>query len=360
MDIDPEGEITDKKFFNSVIRSKARMTYREIKEILVEKKSSTCRKYEDLVPGFKLMEEGFNFLRQKRMRQGSIDFDLPEPEIEIGLTGSIEDITRAERHVGHMMIEEFMIAANEAVAEFLTAKRKGCIYRVHEPPPAEKIYSFSVLLHNLGYKIKLGPQVPTKKLAEVIERASGKPEERLINTSLLRSMAKAIYSEENIGHYGLTSACYCHFTSPIRRYPDLVVHRLLKQALHTRGDRKSKVFGLAEIAEHCTRRERVAMEAEREIVKLHVAFFIREKLGEEFDGIISHVTKFGFFVELNDFFVEGLVHKDTLPRDRYTYDEEGYVLKGKHKKATYRIGDAVRVTVEEINIPQREIYFALV
>jgi ribonuclease R len=399
MDIDPAGNIVKSEFYSSVIQSRARMTYTSIRQILLDKDEEVRSRYQELLSSFELMEECFSRLRAKRIKRGSIDFDLPEPQINIDLTGKIENIVKAERHVGHMIIEEFMIAANESVAEFLTEAKVGCIYRAHEHPDSKKIHEFAILMHNLGYQIKIGERVPPATLARVVEMVEGKPEQRLVNTSLLRSMAQAVYSPDNIGHYGLASKCYCHFTSPIRRYPDLVVHRLLKIALAKKAkfpllckegkgevdlphltsprlrqgygghaykgeERKvsslsSRVSGLQEIAEHCSRRERIAMEAEREMVKLHVALFMQNKIGQVFDGIISHVTKFGFFVELQEYFVEGLVHLDALPEDSYFFDKRGYSLKGKRCKKLFRIGDTVRIIVEEVDVPSRDVYFSL-
>ncbi len=382
MDVDQHGKIVRRDFYASVIRSRRRMTYTEIKKILSEGESSLplCKgevegvdhdllppspPYKGGEPDFHLMEECFRRLRAQRLARGSIDFDLPEPQIVIDLTGDIENVVKAERHVGHMMIEEFMVAANEAVAEFLTKTKTGCIYRVHEHPDSKKLREFAMLLYNLGHHVKIGEKVPPGALARVVDKVKGRPEERLVNMSLLRSMQQAVYSPENLGHYGLASQCYCHFTSPIRRYPDLVVHRLLKIAL-SRQDTRRKTqdarpgLGLAEIAEHCSRRERIAMEAEREMLKLHVALFMKDKIDEEYDGIISHVTKFGFFVELKEYFVEGLVHIDSLPSDRYTFDEKGYCLHARKRKKGYRIGDPVRIAVSEVDIPNREINFNLV
>jgi len=364
MDIDCNGGVVEKTFYESVIRSKQRMTYTDLKKILVEKDLHVREKHNNLVPQFELMEECFKRLRKKRENRGAIDFDLPEPEIVVSLTGNVDDIAKADRHLGHMIIEEFMIAANEAVAEYLTEMKSNCVYRVHAHPEKDKINAFAILLHNLGYKISFGDDVSAGDLAKIVEMVKGKPEERLVNSSLLRSLAKAVYCERNLGHYGLASECYCHFTSPIRRYPDLLVHRFLKSLL--RGEKVKKVAkdaGLAALKEtvlYCTRRERIAMEAEREIIKLYVAFFMQDKIGDRYDGIISHITKFGFFVELNDFFVEGLVHKESLPKDNYQFDEGGYSLNGKHRKTKFRIGDPVSILVDEVNVPTREVYFKLI
>jgi len=243
------------------------------------------------------------------------------------------------------------------------------VYRAHEPPPAEKLKDLSVMLHNLGYKFSLTGGISPGNLAKVARAVRGKPEERLVNHALLRSMSQAVYSTENLGHFGLASKCYCHFTSPIRRYPDLVVHRLLTRCLSSprkRGSRggerraTSDERRLKETAEHCSKRERIAMQAEREMAKLYAALFMQERTGDEYEGIISHVTKFGFFVELIEFFVEGLVHINSLEDDKYFYEEKGPMLIGKRGKAKFRIGDRVRVEVLEVDIPNREIVFVLV
>lgn len=369
MDIDMNGEVARSRFYRSVIKSRERMTYTAMRQILVDRDASVLERYGDLVEQFKLMEECFNRLWKTRLKRGSIDFDLPEPEIVIDMQGVISNIVRAERHVGHMMIEAFMIAANESVAEFLTKRGGGCMYRVHEPSPPDKLRELFILLNNLGHKVRMGRGVTPGQLAGIVNAVRGRPEERLVNHMLLRSMSQAVYSPENLGHFGLASSCYCHFTSPIRRYPDLVVQRLLTRAL-ARRDTKDEQRGtrdegrrmrpLRESAEHSSRRERIAMGAEREMAKLNAALFMQERVGEEFDGVISHVTKFGFFVELIDFFVEGLVHITSLDDDGYAYEERGLMLVGGRGKKKFRIGDRVRVEVFEVDIPNREIVFVLV
>lgn len=368
MDIDHQGEIIRSDFYRSVIQSRERMTYTAVKQLLVDRDSSVRDRYRKLVAQFELMEECHRRLRTKRIRRGSIDFDLPEPEIVIDLQGEVSEIVRAKRHVGHMMIEDFMIAANEAVASFLTARKSGCIYRVHEPPPADKLQEFALLLHNLGHAFRLGSKVWPGELAKVVQAFRGQPEERLINHQLLRAMSQAVYSTANAGHFGLASKSYCHFTSPIRRYPDLVVHRLLGETLAKSQKAESRenpaarftVHRLQEISEHSSRRERIAMEAEREMAKLYATMFIQAKIGEEFDGIISHVTKFGFFVELIDFFIEGFVHINDLPNDKYRFEEKGMFIVGRRRKNLFRIGDKLHVIVRAVDIPKREINFELI
>lgn len=363
MKIDRSGNVVSEKFYRSVINSRERMTYTAVKEMLVDKNATVRKRYEKLLPAFELMEECYGRLREFRTSRGSIDFDLPESQILIDMQGDIDNIVKAERHVGHSIIEEFMIAANESVARFLTAAGGGCVYRIHEAPPPEKMADFSILLHNLGYKFNVGAKPSPRSLAEVVKGVQGKPEERLVNHALLRAMSQAVYSPENKGHFGLASKCYCHFTSPIRRYPDLVTHRLLANALNKRkgggkgGKKDGLQSGLKEISEFTSRRERIAVEAEREVAKLYSALFMKDRIGEEFDGIIARVTKFGFFVELQDFFVEGLVHISALDDDYYVFDEKASVLNGRKKKRSFKIGDRVRIEVEEVDIPNREIMF---
>ncbi len=377
MTVGQDGRIVDSRFFKSVIKSMARLTYTQVKQVLVDSDPAVIAKLGRAANELRTMKLCFEKLRRRRIARGSIDFDLPEPEIQIDMQGGVEDIVRSERHVGHMMIEEFMIAANEAVAEFLTEQEAGCLYRAHEAPPADKLSEFAVMLHNLGFGERVGPGVGPARLAKVVAWARGKPFERMVNHMLLRSMAQAVYSPKNIGHYGLASKCYCHFTSPIRRYPDLVVHRLLAQTLHrkTAGGPKAKggrgsgldqkavkrwQASLDEMALHCSKRERIAMEAEREMAKLYAALFMQERVGQRFAGIISHIAKFGIFVELIDYFVEGLIHVSTLCDDIYTYDEHTCAFIGKRKKKTFKVGDKLDIEVSEVDIPNREILFELV
>ncbi len=350
-----DGRVSREKFYRSLIKSRARMTYTDIRKILIDKDEQSIFKYGNLYRMISLMKDCHDSLRVARLARGSVDFDLPEADIVMGMDGGISSIVKAERHVGHMMIEEFMVVANEAVARFLTENERGCIYRVHQPPPPDKLKELSLFLYNLGYKFPFSKTVKAGHFASMIRAARGRPEERLVNHFILRSMAQAAYNSENLGHFGLASECYCHFTSPIRRYPDLEVHRLLTSA--KRGIKSSRLISISETS---SLNERRAMEAEREMTKLFSAFFMREKVGEEFDGIISHVTKFGFFVELMDFYVEGLVHITSLFDDQFYFDEKRMELVGKKRGSRLRIGDKVRIEVAGVDIPAREVNFELV
>lgn len=358
MVIDKNGDVHSEHFYSAIFQSKARLTYTLVRRLLVDREEKLREEMDSLLSMLETLSEVASHLKANRTKRGTIDFDLPEPDIVLDLTGGIENIERAERNWSHQIIEELMIAANEAVARFLTNKKVGCVYRVHDSPPPDKLRRFYQLVNRLGYKGKMKIPSSSKILGEVANFFKGHPEVRLVNTMLLRSMAQAVYSPENVGHFGLASDCYCHFTSPIRRYPDLIIHRLLKQALRP-DTKKIKTGVLAEMAEHCSIQERRAMDAERETLALHNTIFMQSKLGEEFDGIISHVTKFGFFVELLDYFVEGLVPLQNLAGDFYVYDQDHLCLRGKKRKKIFKIGDRVRIKVEEVKLLERRTYLNL-
>jgi ribonuclease R len=296
-------------------------------------------------------------LRRRRIGRGAIDFDLPEPEVILNLQGETEDVIRAERNLAHQIIEEFMIAANEAVAHFMEEKGFPFIYRIHEPPKKEAIDEFRRFISQLGYKMRKESDHSPKEFQRVLSDIKGRPEERVVNEILLRSMKWAKYSAKNLGHFGLASDGYTHFTSPIRRYPDLIVHRLLKRVL---SKKEVKIPGevLANKADHLSQRERVAMEAEREILGRYRVRFMKDKIGEEFEGIISGVAAFGFFVELRDIFVEGLVRVTSLHDDYYQYHEKRYCLVGERTHKTFRIGDEVKVRVDRVDVERRHIDFS--
>jgi len=365
IEIGASGEVLKSRFFNSVIRSRARMTYTEVRRILVDKDPACLERYRDLVDSFKLMEELALLLWKKRQARGNLDFDLPEAEILLDLQGAPENIVRAERNIAHRIIEEFMIAANEAVARHLKEKDFPLLYRVHEGPEHETLEEMAPFLLSLGYRLPLKKErIAPKELQKLLESCHGKPEERVINRVLLRAMKQARYAPENIGHFGLASTCYTHFTSPIRRYPDLIVHRALENVL---GEKKLKPSEreeldryLAEAGNHTSERERTAMDAERKMVDLKKAQFMMDKIGEGFGGFIVSLANFGFFVELENYFVEGLVNLSSLKDDDYQYYEKEYLIKGRRHGRKYRLGDAVRVRVARINAFRSEIDFELV
>lgn len=360
---DRKGVMLESDFYPSVINSNARLTYTIVKKIVVDGDAEASAGLEEIVPHLTLMKELALGLTEKRRRRGSIDFDLPEPQIVLDIQGRMEGIVRAERNLAHRIIEEFMLAANEAVASAVEKKGLPFLYRVHEPPDFQKLRDFAEFIFNFGYTLKLGEdEVDPGELQKLLDKAEGKPEERMINEVLLRTMKQARYSADNLGHFGLASNCYTHFTSPIRRYPDLVVHRVLRKML-TGGindtERSRLEAELPETARHTSQRERTAMEAEREIVALKKIRYMQERIGEEFDGIITGVAAFGFFVELIDLFVEGMVHVSTLKRDYYTYFEKQHSLIGSHTGEVFRIGDKVRVRVAAASLEKKQIEFVV-
>jgi len=368
--IDRNGGTLESSFYPSIIRSSARLTYTIVKQIIVDNDPEVTDKHRPLAPMLLEMKELALCLQAMRRKRGSIDFDLPEPEVIIGLTGQTEGIIRAERNLAHQLIEEFMLAANEAVATYITGRAIPFLYRIHENPDPAKLISFQEFVYGFGYEFPLvAERVNPSELQRLLAQAAGRPEERMLNYALLRCMKQARYAAENLGHFGLASKCYCHFTSPIRRYPDLVVHRILRAALALEGQQGSKraerelataTARLDEIAEHTSKRERVAMEAERDVVELKKVQFMQRHLGEEFNGFITGVTGFGFFVELEELFVEGLVHITTLDDDLYSFIEKQHSLIGRRSKQVFRIGDAARVKVAAVVPATRRIEFVLV
>ena len=365
IEFDAKGQVVRSRFFNSVIRSQERMTYTTVRRILVDRDPEVLERYKDLVGEFELMEELARLIYAQRKARGNLDFDLPEAEIILDLQGAPENIVRAERNIAHRIIEEFMIAANEAVARQLTEKNLPLLYRVHEGPDREALEALAPFLLSLGYRLSLKQErISPLEIQRLLESARGKPEERVLNRVLLRSMKQAVYQPENIGHFGLASACYAHFTSPIRRYPDLVVHRMFDRALHgdklKPNEREDLIRYLQEAGKHTSERERHAMDAEREMVGLKKAQFMMNKLGEEFTGFITTLANFGFFVELDDYFVEGLVKLSSLIDDDYDYFEKEYVIKGRRHGRKFKLGDNVRVKVARINAFRSEIDFELI
>jgi ribonuclease R len=341
------------------------MTYTEVRKILVDKDPECSARYAGLVEQFRLMEEIALLLYEQRRGRGNLDFDLPEAEIILDLQGAPENVVRAERNIAHRIIEEFMIAANEAVARRLTDSDIALLYRVHEGPDPEALEAIAAFLLSLGYRLPAKTEnIAPLEIQKLLESARGKPEERVLNRVLLRSMKQAVYQPKNIGHFGLASSCYAHFTSPIRRYPDLIVHRMLEKALAGHklkpNEREDLVRYLQEAGAHTSERERHAMDAEREMVDLKKAQFMMNKMGEQFSGFVNGLANFGFFVELDDYFIEGLVKLSSLADDDYDYYEKEYVIKGRRHGRKFRLGDNLRVKVARINAFRSEIDFELV
>ena len=463
MEIDHHGEIVNYDLCEGVIRSAERMTYTAVNDVLEGDEAQRTR-YAPLVATFELMRDLAQILNRKRQRRGSIDFDLPEPVIEFDQFGLMKSIARSERNIAHRLIEEFMLSANETVAHHLESRRVASLYRIHEKPDAKRVYDFETIAATFGYSLGVGAlpihrvqmkadrraaygtgkrvreiEVPKevhitpRMYQKLTEKIAGKPEERILSYLMLRSLKQARYSEENLGHFALAAPTYTHFTSPIRRYPDLIVHRILKEVLressagvppavegasrpltpaasdphaathalsHTVEERRFRAASsgkkegasapedapspwskrrdhaahreshapltgpipldeLHSIAEESSQSERRADDAERELMEWKKVKFMQDRVGEDFDGLITSVTKFGFFVELTDLFVEGLVPLNTLIDDRYTYHENTREIIGQHSRKTYRIGDRLKVLVDRIDPVEKKINFAV-
>jgi ribonuclease R len=432
MEMDHRGEIVGYDLCEGVIRSAERMTYTAVNAV-IEGDAATRERYAPLVPTFELMRDLALILKGKRERRGSIDFDLPEPVIEFDELGMMKSITRSERNIAHRLIEEFMLSANECVAQYLESKRIASLYRIHEKPDAKRVYDFEVIAATFGYSLGVGPlpihrvQLKTDRRAaygtgkrareieipkevhitprmyqKLTEKIAGKPEERILSYLMLRSLKQARYSEENHGHFALAATSYTHFTSPIRRYPDLIVHRILKSVLNQELDQKPhfsqktremghpqfdgerpspwskrrdhaahrdalepldgpiSIDELHDIAEESSQAERRADDAERDLMEWKKVKFMQDRVGEDFDGLITSVTKFGFFVELTDLFVEGLVPLNTLVDDRYVYHESTREIIGQRSRKTYSLGQRIHVLVDRIDPVEKKIQFAVI
>ena len=437
MKIDPQGEIVGYTLNQGVIRSAERMTYTNV-NLILEGDVGLRQRYHELVDVFELMRELAMVLNRKRVRRGSIDFDLPEPVIQFDEHGLMKGVTRSERNIANRIIEEFMLSANECVASYLENKRVGSLYRIHEKPDPKRVFDFETIAATFGYSLGVGA-LPVKRMQiradrrdrhssghnplvveipeevhitprmyqKLTQKIAGKPEERILSYLMLRSLKQARYSEVNEGHFALAAPVYTHFTSPIRRYPDLIVHRILKDVLRESGEQEEHgvPVGVGEIAhsespspwskrlppvspmkkrdaherehlaplggpipedtlhdiaEESSQSERRADDAERELMEWKKVKFMTDRVGEEFAGLIVSVTKFGLFVELIDMFIEGLVPLASLTDDRYQYHENTRQIIGQHSRKTYSMGDPVRVLVDRIDRVQKRIQFALV
>jgi len=424
MEIDHAGEMVSYELGEGVIRSASRMTYNEVQAIL-DGDSGMRKQYAHLASEFHRMEELAKILNRKRVKRGSIDFDMPEPVIEFDAAGLMRGVTRSERKFSHRIIEEFMLAANECVAQYLENHGIGTLYRIHEKPEARKVYDFELLAAAFGYSLGVGslpvrrfqtrgerrerhgsgrnprqheiPQdlhITPRMYQKLTQKIAGKPEERILSYLMLRSLKQARYAEVNEGHFALAAPTYTHFTSPIRRYPDLIVHRILKAVLQQkprgggaaqnvsseieRGSPWSKrrtsegseankhvteiisLEQLHEIAVDSSMTERRADEAERELIEWKKIKFMEDKVGDQFDALIVSVTKFGLFVEIEDLFVEGLVPVSSFSDDRYSYHENTRQLVGERSGHAYSIGDRVKVILDRIDRVQRKLQFAMV
>lgn len=361
MEIDSTGKILSHEIFQSVIQTSERMTYSAVNAILEEEDSESIERYHDLVPMFRLMKELHQILEAHRNHRGAINFEDREAKILVDSEGHPMDIELRERGVGERLIESFMLAANETVAEHFNRQKLPFIYRIHEQPKEEKMQRFFDFAAALGILVKGTKNTITPKdLQKVIQEVEAKPEAAVINTMLLRSMQQARYSEDNYGHYGLAAEYYTHFTSPIRRYPDLIVHRLIRTYSQDQSDETKEKWAeaLPEIADHSSKMERRSVEAEREVDSMKKAEYMADKIGEEFDGIISSVTKFGIFIELPNT-VEGMIHVNELKQDYFHFVENQLALVGERTRQTFKIGQKVRIKVVKSDPETREIDFEL-
>jgi ribonuclease R len=378
MELDHQGEVVAQEFTKGVIRSLERMTYTNV-HLLLEGDSGLRERYKPLLERFEMMRELALILNRKRVRRGSIDFDLPEPLIEFDEWGAMTGVSRAPRNIAHRIIEEFMLAANEAVAGHLANTLPESIYRIHEKPDAKRVMEFEEVATHFGYSLGVGA-IPVKRFGyadkrrdgskkrreieladeqlkvssrhyqRLVSKIEGKPEERILSYLMLRSLKQAKYSTDNVGHFALAADTYTHFTSPIRRYPDLIVHRLL---IGWPG------ADLKQIAEESSHSERAAADAERELVEWKKVKFMGERVGEDFDALVISTTKYGLFVELAELFVEGLVPIDTLPGDQYTYHENVRKIVGKRSRREFAIGARVRVILDRVDPSERKLQFSL-
>ncbi|TFE03853.1 ribonuclease R [Jeotgalibacillus salarius] len=364
MEIDQNGGVIKHEIFQSVIRTNERMTYTDVNKILVDEDEALIEKYEPLVPMFQDMEKLAAILRGKRFGRGAIDFDFKEAKVLVDEEGNPTEIGIRERSVGEKLIEEFMLAANETVAEHFHWMNLPFIYRIHEDPKAEKLERFFEFITNFGITVKgTGNEIHPRALQEIIDDIQGTPEEMVISTMMLRSMQQAKYDDNSLGHFGLATDFYTHFTSPIRRYPDLIVHRLIRTYLiNHKVDEKTQqrwAEQLPETAAHTSGRERRAVDAERETDELKKAEYMMDKIGEEFDGVISSVTNFGIFVELSNT-IEGLVHVSYMTDDYYRFDERHMAMIGERTGNVFRIGDEISIRVVNVNKDERAIDFEIV
>lgn len=363
MEVNRQGKVVNHTIAQSVIKTNERMTYTDVTKILGDNDVELIERYKDLVDDFKAMEELCKILRKKRLDRGAIDFDFEECKIILDEKGKPIDIKPYERAIANRMIEEFMLLANETVAEHMEKLKVPFVYRIHENPDAEKLEKFKAFIYNLGYNdITWGEEVNPKALQRVLDKFKGENEETIISTLLLRSMMQARYSPECAGHFGLAADYYCHFTSPIRRYPDLQIHRIIKEYLNkelTENRSKKLVSIVDSAAKQSSEMERVAQEAEREVDALKKAEYMKDRIGEIFEGMISSVTGFGAFVELPNT-IEGLVHITSFRDDYYIYDEDRLILIGERNKKIYRLGDKLKILCSKVDILSREVYFEIV
>ncbi len=363
MEVTGKGDVVRHEMHDGIIRSDARMTYTGVNAILSDRDPETMAKYEPLIPMFEMMRGLFEILNGRRRRRGSVDFDLPEAQVVLDQDGFIANIIASERNVAHRIIEEFMLLANETVAGHLESHGMPALYRIHEKPDPLKVMQFEEFVSAFGFSLgATDGSVTPRHFQKLVDKIRGNPAERPIAFLMLRTMQKARYDPTNVGHFGLAAETYTHFTSPIRRYPDLIVHRLLRELRHTKvsDERRAELEeDLPEVGRHTSEMERRAAEAEREILQWKKVRFMADKVGDAFDGYITGVAPFGMFVELIDHYVEGLIHVTTMADDYYRYRETQHALFGENSKKLYRLGDRVRVQIIKVDMERRQIDLGL-
>lgn len=365
MEFNEHMKVVKHDVFTSVIRTKERMTYSNVRKILEDEDPELLERYSPLIDDFRLMKELAMKLRDARMRRGAVDFDFEESKIIVDENGKAVDIVKRERSVAEQIIEEFMLAANETVAEHFHWLKVPFLYRIHEDPDPEKLQNFMAFAANFGYHVKgRGNSVHPRALQDLLEQIQGTKEQTVISTMMLRSMKQAKYDAESTGHFGLAAEYYSHFTSPIRRYPDLVIHRVMREVIENGGALSQKRHDylagrMPDIAQQSSERERVAVEAERDTEQLKKAEYMQDKVGEEFEAMVSSVTSFGMFIELDNT-VEGLIRLSAMSDDYYHFDEAHMALIGERTSRVFRIGDEVKIRVAKVNMDDHTIDFELV
>ena len=364
MEVDRRGTVVRYEMHDGIVHSDQRMTYTDVNAILQDRDPAAIERHAALTPMFELMHELFEVLNARRRRRGSIDFDLPETEVILSEFGEIEAIIPSERNIAHRLIEEFMLLANETVASYLVEQNAPALHRVHEEPDAGKVEDFEAFITTLGYSLAVdGRRLRPKHFQKLIDRMRSTPEERPIAALMLRTMQKARYDAAPLGHFGLAAEHYTHFTSPIRRYPDLVIHRALRASRHSDmpvSRREEWEEELPEVARHTSERERRADDAERALLQWKKVRFMADKVGDEYHGHITGVAPFGLFVELIEHYVEGLVHISSMADDYYRFTEQQHTLRGENTKRIYRLGDRVQVQVVRVNMERRQVELGLV
>jgi ribonuclease R len=359
--VDLDGKVTRTRFFEAVMRSQARLTYTKVAAMVVDGDPTLCEQYAEILPHLHELHALYHVLHAARAERGAIDFDTTESKFEFNEQGRIAAVVPVIRNDAHRLIEECMLAANVAAARLFERKKMPALYRIHDLPGEEKLNDLREFLGQLALTLPGGPKPTAADYAALLEQVKDRPDRHLIQTVLLRSMQQAMYSSDNVGHFGLAYPAYTHFTSPIRRYPDLLVHRIIKYML-AGGTAAELDYGksdLQQVGEHCSGTERRADEATRDASDWLKCEFMQDKLGERFEGTITSVTSFGIFVQLDEVYIDGLVHITALDNDYYHFDPIGHRLHGERTGSVYRLGDRLRVQVAAVNLDDRKIDFVL-